>query len=269
MAGIAECQECQGTSWIEVSTPRGPAAKRCDCFYEEQRKARFQAMGLPRRFKDASFDSFSAGDYRKEQVRYHTLTAAMRTAKSFVDDFPTTQKKGLLFHGGSPKDKTHLAVATLKCLVDKGFSGMYCEYGQLLVTLRARSDPNAAISGPSRETARRVANVDVLLLDGLGDHRPTAWTLDTAGAIIKHRYLNEKCLLATTGHPLELPTSAEPRQRGAAQGIRSDILAERIGQETVSRLDDHCASISMGASEAGAAAPFRTDTPLQRRSARR
>lgn len=263
MAGIAECQECQGTSWIEVSTPRGPAAKRCDCFYEEQRKSSFQAMGLPRRFEDASFDSFSAGDYRTEQVRYHTLTAAMRTAKSFVDGFPTNRKKGLLFHGGSPRDKTHLAVATLKCLVDKGFSGMYFDYGQLLRTLQARSDPNAAISGPSWETARRVAKVDVLLLDGLGDHRATAWTLDTAGAIIKHRYLNEKCLLATTGHPLESPTPAEPGFRGAAQVFLGDTLADRIGQETVLRLVDHCASISMGASEAGAPAAFRTDTPLR------
>ena len=252
MAGIAECQECQGTSWIEVSTPRGPAAKRCDCFYEEQRKSRFQAMGLPRRFQDASFDSFSAGDYRTEKERFNTLTAAMRRAKSFVDGFPITRKKGLLFHGGSPRDKTHLAVATLKCLVDKGFSGMFCEYGQLLLTLRARSDPNAAISGPSRETARRVANVDVLLLDGLGDHRATAWTLDTASAIIKHRYLNEKCLLATTGFSLETAPRLEPdRFRETSYMPFPDTLGDRIGQETVLRLVDHCESVSMVVNEAG------------------
>lgn len=253
MAGIAECRECQGTSWIEVSTPRGPAAKRCDCFYEEQRKSRFQAMGLPRRFEDASFDSFSAGDYRTEKERFNTLTAAMRRAKSFVDGFPITRKKGLLFHGGSPRDKTHLAVATLKCLVDKGFSGMFCEYGQLLLTLRARSDPNAAISGPGRETARRVANVDVLLLDGLGDHRATAWTLDTASAIIKHRYLNEKCLLATTGFSLETAPRPEPdRFRETSYMPFPDTLGDRIGQETVLRLVDHCESVSMVVNEAGA-----------------
>ena len=210
-------------------------------------------MGLPSRFEDASFDSFSAGDYRTEQVRYHTLTAAMRTAKSFVDGFPTTRKKGLLFHGGSPKDKTHLAVATLKCLVDKGFSGMYFEYGQLLRTLQARSDPNAAISGPSRETARRVAKVDVLLLDGLGDHRATAWTLDTVGALVKHWYLNEKCLLATTGFSLESAPRLEPdRFREASYMPLPDTLGDRVGQETVHRLVDHCESVSMVVNEAGA-----------------
>lgn len=222
-------------------------------------------MGIPPLFKDESFDSFSAGDYRTEQVRYHTLTAAIFKAKKFADEFPLTRRMGLLFHGGSPKEKTHLAVATLKRLLDNDnrFSGMYCEYGRLLRTLQARSDPNAAISGPSREMARRVANVDVLLLDGLGDHRATAWTLDTVDALIKHRYLNKKFLLATTGHPLESPTPAEPGMRGAAQASRSDTLADRIGEETVLRLLDHCDKISMGAIKTGAPDPIRTDTPFR------
>lgn len=207
-------------------------------------------MGLPPLLKDASFDSFSAGDYRTERLRYNTLTAAMGKAKRFVDLFPITRGKGLLFHGGSPKDKSDLAVATLKCLVDKGFSGMYFEYGQLLRTLQARSDPNAAISGPSWATARRVAKVDVLLLDGLGDHRATAWTLDTVGALIKHRYLHEKWLLATTGYPLEAPLSGEPGNR-----ILGDSLADRIGQETVFRLVDHCDEVSMGAFQAAGQEP--------------
>ncbi len=209
--------------------------------------SRYQALGLPPRFVDESFDTFSAGSYVTEKSRYHTLTAAMGKAKRFVDEFPISRNKGLLFHGGSPTEQTHLAVATLKCFVDKGFSGMYCDYHQLMLTLRARSDPNSAIAEASRETARRLVHVDVLLVDSLGDHRPTEWTLDTVGGIIKHRYYHEKCLLATTGLPLEARPRVEPDGFIEMRSYRpvNDALSDRIGQESVYRLLDHCDPICM------------------------
>lgn len=253
MAATTECPQCEGTQWVQVSTPQGPASRRCDCFRKEQRELRLQQMGLPPLFADASFDTFSAGDYRTEPARYNTLIAALAKARRFAADFPISKGRGLLFHGGSPTKQTHLAVATLKCLVEKGFSGMYCEYHQLLLTLRARNDPNAAISGPSWETARRVASVDVLLLDSLGDHRATGWVLDTAGGIIKHRYFNQKCLIATTGFPLESARRSKLEGFAAERAYEPvpDSLPDRIGQEAALRLRDHCRSVSMVVGEPG------------------
>ena len=247
MAASAQCPNCKGTGWIQVSTARGPAATRCECFLKEQLESRYLSLGLPPRFVDESFDTFSAGNYITEKSRYHTLTAAMGKAKRFVDEFPMSRNKGLLFHGGSPTEQTHLAVATLKCFVDKGFSGMYWDYHQLMLTLRSRNDPNRATAEASRETARKVAHVDVLLLDSLGDHRPTEWALDTAGGIIKHRYYNEKCLLATTGLPIEAQQRVDPDGLIDARPYTpmNDALADRIGQETVYRLLDHCDRVSM------------------------
>ncbi len=258
MAANAQCPSCQGMGWVQVKTPRGPAVDRCECFLKEELESPYEDLGLPPVFADASFDRFSAGKFTRElgihheqNRRYHTLTAAMGKAKRFVDEFPMSRSKGLLFYGGSPGEQTKLAVATLKLFVDKGFSGMYCDYHQLLLKLRSRNDSNLALAEESREFARKVAGVDVLLLDSLGEHRVTEWTLDTIGGIIKHRYFNEKCLLATTGLPVEPPL------RESADGFAEmrpytpvlDALGDRIGQESFHRLLEHCDQICMSAAE--------------------
>ena len=258
MAVNEQCRSCQGTGWIQVSTPHGPAVSRCECFFKEELESPYENLGLPPVFADASFDRFSAGEFKRklgihheQNRRYHTLTAAMGKAKRFVDEFPMSRSKGLLFYGGSPREQTKLAVSTLKLFVDRGFSGMYCDYHQLLLTLRTRNDPNLALAEASHEIARKVASVDVLLLDSLGEHRVTEWTLDTVGGIIKHRYFNEKCLLATTGLPVEPPL------REVAEGFAEvrpytpvlDALGDRIGQETFHRLLEHCDQICMSVGE--------------------
>ncbi len=256
MASSTQCPSCQDTGWIEVVTPRGPAAQRCDCFLKQKKAAAGLALGLPPRFSDESFETFSAGSYRNERLRYNTLTAAMRRAQRFVDDFPLTTARGLLFHGGSPTEQSHLAVATLKRLVEKGFSGVYFDYQRLLAMLRSRNGADPAAADAGREVAKRIADVDVLLLDSLGDHRPTEWALDTAGGIIKHLYHHKRCLLATTGLPLD-PATRRPPENSAEMGSYKpmpDSLIDRIGSGAVQRLLDHCELVPMAVREAGSPA---------------
>ncbi len=251
MASSMQCRHCRGVGWIEISTPRGIVAKRCTRCQQHQDVGATHALGLPPRFSDEAFETFSAGSFSKERWRYDTLTAALRKAQRFVDDFPLTKARGLLFHGGTPKDQSCLAVATLKRLAEKGFSGVYFDYQQLLEKLRSRSDPDPVIAEAGRNASHRIAEVDVLLLDALGDHRPTEWVLDTAGGIIKDRYHNDKCLLVTTGLPLDAQTGrTQDGPRGMVMHQRlNDNLEDRIGRDSVQRLRDHCELIPMAIPE--------------------
>lgn len=251
MASTDHCPTCQGTGWTEVATPRGLALQRCTCYRRGQTVAATQALGLPPRLTDRTFESFRAADFNSERNRYHALIAAMRQAQKFVEEFPMTKAKGLLFHGGLPDEQSHLAVATLKRFAGKGFTGLYCDYQTLLSTLQSRYDRNPVVAEAAKETARRVADVDVLVLDFLGEHRPTGWALDLAGGIIKHCYNSRKCLLATTGLPLEAPSRARPANAAEMSPYApQDCLADRIGGMAVQRLLDHCRLVPMAAQRA-------------------
>ncbi len=247
MALSGLCPDCQGTFWVRVETQRGTAAKRCHCYREELQTARYLECGLPTRIAHLTFDNFSAGDYFKERKKYNTLTAAMNKAKRFAESFPICKRKGLLFHGGPTTEMTHLAVATLKLFIDKGLSCMFCDYQMLLDTLLERSQPEASIAGASKALAQRIRDVDVLLIDSLGEHRPSRWTIDTISQIIKRRYYSEQCLLVTTALPLKEDPRGSPE---ASQEMRAysplhDALGDRIGDESVHRILDHCEGISM------------------------
>ncbi len=264
MASSTQCPSCQGTGWVEVMTARGPAARRCHCFRERRDAAAKGALGLPPVFSEARFETFRAGNFSRERLQYNTLTAALRRAQRFADEFPLTNARGLLFHGGSPSKQAHLAVATLRRLVEKGLSGLYFDYQGLLSTLRSQHDPDPAVAEAGRKAARDVAEVDVLLLDSLGEHRPTEWALDTVGAIIKHRYHHTKCLLATTGLPLDSQGQAPPENSAEMRRYIpvQDGLADRVGREAVQRLLEHCELVPMAVPEAGP----RDASPGRRRS---
>ncbi len=242
-----ECVECQGTGWVVVSTKRGSGAVRCTCFSKELADLRDSEVGLPPKVAHKTFDDFSAGDSKTERAKYNVLTGVMRKAKFFADEFPACKRRGLLFHGGSAEEMTHLGVATLKRFMKKGLSCLFCDYYQLLEGLRQRMDPDPETARAGHSLARRVLEVDVLLIDSLGGHRGSGWVVDTIGGIIKSRYYAERCLLATTRLPLggtaHVPTRGFQEMRVPPRYHES--LPDRIGRESVERLLAHCEPLCM------------------------
>ncbi len=245
------CKRCQNTGWVQVETPKGVAAKRCRCHQSGLDKSKYSKLSLPPRFADLTFDNFSAGHYREERAKYNTLTAAMGAAKRFADEFPMGSKKGLLFHGGTVERNSHLGVATLKRLADKGLTCLYFDYQDLLRVLGDRRSEDTALAAKSRAIAASVRDADVLLIDSLGERRVTEWGLDTIGALIKHRYHNQSGLLVTTSLPLDAGTNEpfEAPQAVPSFGRVRDSLPDRIGWQSVERLSLLCDQVPVGVRE--------------------
>ncbi len=105
----------------------------------------------------------------------------------------------MLLIGEPGTGKTHLAVAALRRIIDKGFAGLFFDYQNLLD--RIRSGYNAASGASDREAYRFAMDAEVLLLDDLGAHRVTDWVEDTITSIITYRCNNKKPLIATTNLP--------------------------------------------------------------------
>lgn len=243
MAANPDCSECQGTGWKQADNG---GVVRCDCAAAAGAEELARKLGLPRRFAAVGFDNFRAGTPRENAIEYNALTAAMSTAKKFAEEYPFGARRGLLFQSAPGAGKTHLAVAALKRLAERGFDCVFFDYQTLLQKIREGYDP-AAGSG-SRETYRAALETEVLLLDDLGAHRVTDWVLDTVTTIINHRYNEEKALIVTTNLPVAEMGHNAVMDGGAGGRPRvSDSLADRIGARAVSRLCEVCREVRIAA----------------------
>jgi DNA replication protein DnaC len=139
--------------------------------------------------------------------------------------------------------KTHLAVAALRTLIGRGFSGIFYDYQHLLQSIRSSYDP---MSGSSdREAYSTALDAELLLLDDLGAHRITDWVEDTVTSLITYRCNNRKPIIATTnlsdpdiGSTGRAATSSSGREYGRT-------LADQIGMRARSRLFEMCRVIRM------------------------
>lgn len=212
-----ECAICQDTGLEYVE---GKGARVCSCRKQRSREDQFLNVRLPRRY-----DGFHFHNYKPQTP---SQDAAFKLAASLAMEFPAVDR-GLLLMGSVGVGKTHLAVAILKGLTERGFNCLFYEFGSLLKEIQDSYNPNTFTSELS--VLAPVLNSDVLVLDELGASKPTDWVRDTMAHIINTRYNDKKLTIFTTNYFDERKYD------------RDETLDDRIGSRLRSRLFEMCKTV--------------------------
>jgi DNA replication protein DnaC len=240
MASADVCPKCGGTGFVIIERAHVSGAQPCDCRFEGMANRREGDAQIPPLYRVASFENFTLS--ADNPLAQRDLRTTMMGVKRFADDFPNETRPGLLLIGEPGTGKTHLAVAALRRILEKGFEGLFCDYQDLLGRIRAGYDPTSNSS--DREAYRVALDTEVLLLDDLGAHRVTDWVEDTITSIITFRCNHRKPLIATTNLPDSDAGSATYEKTALGTQYRT-ALRDRIGDRARSRLFEMCTVIRM------------------------
>lgn len=141
----------------------------------------WKSVNIGTRFKDASFDNFVGNDPIRNLV------------KGYCDRFDPEGGNGLVLCGKYGTGKTHLAVATARAIVDKGYSVWFATFAQMLQDLKAGFS-----SGLVTDEMSKYETVDLLIIDDLGKEKLSEWASEILYSVIDARYRDLKATVITT-----------------------------------------------------------------------
>jgi len=212
------CEECFGTG-TKLDPVKG--AIPCPCRRRDRPRKLIVAARIPRRYGQCSFNNFDSEPGSSQDN-------ALLHAHKLANEYPAVER-GLLFMGGAGVGKTHLAVSIIRVLIEKGFGGLFCEFGSLLKEIQDSYNPISKSS--ELKVLAPVYQADVLVLDELGATVPTDWVRDTMYQIINKRYNDNKLTIFTTNYLDE------------RRSEKDQVLEDRISTRLRSRLYEMCTKV--------------------------
>jgi DNA replication protein DnaC len=232
----------------------------CDCTATDRTERALARARVPERYRHCDFENFET-DNELENVppeQLQTWNRSLAQAKLFVQRFADEYmpaagnagvEQGLLVMGPCGVGKTHLAVAALKHIVQRGHAGVFYDYRELLKEIQDSYNPESQSTEMS--ILEPVLRTEVLVLDDVGASKPSMWALETVGHILNTRYNEKRVTLLTTNfldsEPLRdsSASSAVGRIAGMRPSAVEDTLTERVGKRIRSRLYEMCRKIEI------------------------
>ncbi|HHX50721.1 MAG TPA: ATP-binding protein [Clostridia bacterium] len=209
MSQNQKCNLCQNRGIIV----KDGIGYRCQCMRQKALSNRFQYANLGGLLRNHTFDKFSLDYYPKDKTPasdinltyFESARRAYQAAKEFTEEFSkgNYRGQGLLFSGSVGSGKTFLAGAIANTVLSYGHQVLFTVVPDLLDEIKATYSRTGDSDVDELTLLESARNVELLILDDLGVHNYTDWTVNKIYSILNYRANHQLPIIITTNHDLE------------------------------------------------------------------
>jgi DNA replication protein DnaC len=218
------CPRCRDSGWLV--TEQG--ARPCDCGKESRLLKMRREAGLKPAMDEMCFSSFDLRYYSPERQLKpgysYRLAAekALRAAKVFVAAcLKGETTRGLYYEGNLGSGKTFLAAAITGELLKNGYPARFVVVPEFFEQLRLSYRGQESNEYDEAEIMRSAMTCPVLVLDDLGAHNSSAWTVSKLYTLLNYRLNSRQPCIITSN-------------------LKPTALAEELGSRAASRIKEMC-----------------------------
>ncbi len=185
-----ECDICQDTGLV--------SGKVCDCIKREAAFVMIKELSREMPLGESKFENFDLKYYpdktdeNGENPRQR-MTSVLKLCREYVINFSPDSSKNLLFMGSSGLGKTHLTLAIVSGVIEKGFLPIYGSAENLFSRIDAEK-----FSSEGKGTYEAMLNCDLLVIDDLGAEMVTSSTKSALYNLVNTRILKRKPTIINT-----------------------------------------------------------------------
>ena len=185
-----KCPLCEDSGRVD--------GKICECIKKSAVKFALKDVAKIAPIDKCTFDNFNLDFYKNITDKngnsvYDKSKNIYEYMKAYSEDF-TERSKSLYIFGKTGLGKTHLTLAAVKKIIEKGY---YVLYGSASAILSSLEDEKfKQIEG--KYTLKKIAQADLVVIDDLGSEFSTSFTAAAVHNIIESRLLASKPVIITT-----------------------------------------------------------------------
>ena len=184
-----DCALCGDTGYI--------GGKICDCVKRKAAEIMLSELSEEMPLKSSRFDNFNLNYYKDEEGKNgnprRRMTAIFKVCREYVIGFDPKKSKNLLFMGSAGLGKTHLTLAIVSGLIEKGFLPVYGSAENLFSKIEKEK-----FTGENRGAYESMTNCDLLVIDDLGAEMATSFTKSALYNLVNTRLLSGRPTIINT-----------------------------------------------------------------------
>lgn len=186
-----DCLVCKDSGYV--------GGKVCDCVKNLANAIAIKEFNENMPIEECSFENFDLGYYSdKGENPRRRMTSILKLCKEYVLNFDPKNSQNLLFLGEPGLGKTHLTLAIVSGVIEKGYLPVYGPAENLFCAIEKEK-----FQGENSGAYEQMQTCDLLVIDDLGTEMVTSFTKSALYNLINSRLLAKKPTIINTNLSLK------------------------------------------------------------------